>query len=246
MSSLGIIALTPAAAHSAKSRTSTGQRLPYSLSDAAVALAASKAGATGIVNVEFIDTSVAETIEEISSVCRQMLTIAGGNNCGIKCDITQIDQLKPVWKTFAKRVEHEDFAAACEAVKERANHRVEASLFKRGIGYSHPAVKIFMPAGAPAPIYADYTEHYPPETAAASLWLRNRDPARWRDRIEHTGADGGPIVVASALEEARRRAAIDVPFTPVSNQTQLPASAEKPLNEAKPSIADALKAKRQG
>lgn len=144
------------------------------------------------------------------------------------------------------RDEHEDFAAACEAVKERANHRVEASLFKRGIGYSHPAVKIFMPAGAPAPIYADYTEHYPPETAAASLWLRNRDPARWRDRIEHTGADGGPIVVASALEEARRRAAIDVPFTPVSNQTQLPASAEKPLNEAKPSIADALKAKRQG
>jgi hypothetical protein len=91
--------------------------------------------------------------------------------------------------------EFPEFAEACAAIKARANHKVEASLFKRGIGYSHKAVKIFMPAGAVAPVYADYTEHYPPETAAASLWLRNRDPNRWRDRIEHTGAEGGPIEI---------------------------------------------------
>ena len=45
-----------------------------------------------------------------------------------------------------------------------------------------PAVKIFMPAGAEAPVCASYTEHYPPDTQAASLWLRNRQPAKWRDR----------------------------------------------------------------
>jgi len=41
-------------------------------------------------------------------------------------------------------------------------------------GYTHEATKIFMPAGAEAPVYAPYTEHYPPDTHAASLWLRNR------------------------------------------------------------------------
>ena len=32
-------------------------------------------------------------------------------------------------------------------------------------------------------------EHYPPDTPAASLWLRNRQPAKWRDRqeVNHTG-----------------------------------------------------------
>jgi hypothetical protein len=51
-----------------------------------------------------------------------------------------------------------------------------------------PAVKIFMPAGAAAPVYAPYTEHYPPDTTAASLWLRNRQPSKWRDRqeVNHT------------------------------------------------------------
>jgi hypothetical protein len=46
-----------------------------------------------------------------------------------------------------------------------------------------------VPAGADAPVYAPYTEHYPPETQAASLWLRNRQPAKWRDRqeVNHTG-----------------------------------------------------------
>ena len=42
---------------------------------------------------------------------------------------------------------------------------------------------------AEAPVYAPYTEHYPPDTQAASLWLRNRQPAKWRDRqeVNHTG-----------------------------------------------------------
>jgi hypothetical protein len=46
-----------------------------------------------------------------------------------------------------------------------------------------------------------FVKHYPPDTHAASLWLRNRQSKRWRDRIEHTGADGGPI----SLETIDRR-----------------------------------------
>ena len=52
----------------------------------------------------------------------------------------------------------------------------------------YPAVKIFMPAGAKKPVYAPYVEHVPPNTTAAIFWLKNRDPARWRDawQVEHT------------------------------------------------------------
>jgi hypothetical protein len=42
-------------------------------------------------------------------------------------------------------------------------------------------VKIFMPAGAKAPVYAPYVEHVPPDVTAAIFWLKNRDPAHWRD-----------------------------------------------------------------
>jgi hypothetical protein len=57
-------------------------------------------------------------------------------------------------------------------------------------GYSHPAVKIFMPAGASEPVYAPYTQHYPPDANAALRWLMNRQPERWRDRrnMDHTGS----------------------------------------------------------
>lgn len=149
---------------------------------------------------------------------------------------------------FRWREEHPEFAAACAAAKEIADDRVEASLFERANGYSHPAVKIFMPQGAAEPVYAPYTERYAPDTGAAFNWLKNRRPHLWRDRVEHTGADGGPIRIASALEEARRRAAIDVPFEEVrSDANALPASQNGTADarEVSPSLADALKAKRK-
>lgn len=88
-----------------------------------------------------------------------------------------------------------EFLQAITRGKLEADAKVAESLYNRALGYSHKAVKIFMPAGAEAPVYADYTEHYPPDTAAASLWLRNRQPDKWRDRHEVTGKDGGALVV---------------------------------------------------
>ena len=57
-------------------------------------------------------------------------------------------------------------------------------LYRRACGYSHPAVKIFIPSGASEPVYAPYTKHYPPDTKGALRWLMNRQPALWRDRQE--------------------------------------------------------------
>jgi hypothetical protein len=97
------------------------------------------------------------------------------------------------------RKAHPEFLDAMTRGKLVADAEVGHALKHRAMGYSHEAVKIFMPAGADAPVYAPYIEHYPPDTQAASLWLRNRQPAKWRDRHEHTGADGGPLMIVTGV-----------------------------------------------
>lgn len=79
---------------------------------------------------------------------------------------------------------HPEFSASIALGKQIADAEVADKLYHRARGYSHDAVKIFMPQGAAAPVYAPYTEHFPPDTQAASLWLRNRQPAKWRDKTE--------------------------------------------------------------
>ncbi len=93
------------------------------------------------------------------------------------------------------RKEYPPFEAACIRGKMEADSKVADRLYARAMGYSHPAVKIFMPAGAAKPVYAPYTQHYPPDTQAATFWLSNRQKGKWQQRVEHTGHDGGPVAV---------------------------------------------------
>lgn len=85
---------------------------------------------------------------------------------------------------------HPEFSVSIKSGKANADADVAEKLYRRACGYSHEAVKIFMPAGHDKPFYAPYTEHYAPDTQAASLWLRNRQPAKWRDKVdmEHSGS----------------------------------------------------------
>jgi len=83
---------------------------------------------------------------------------------------------------------------------------VERRLFERAIGYAHPEDKVVMVAGEPVAVPT--VKHYPPETSAASLWLRNRRPDRWREisRHEHTGRGGGPIETKDVTpDDVRKR-----------------------------------------
>lgn len=84
---------------------------------------------------------------------------------------------------------HPEFVDALKVGKAEADDRVEQSLYARAMGYSFPAVKIFMPAGADAPVYAPYIEHIPPDATSMIFWLKNRRPAEWREKqeIKHGG-----------------------------------------------------------
>lgn len=90
----------------------------------------------------------------------------------------------------------EVFCQALKAGKEACDDRVERSLYIRAVGYTHDAVKIFMPANAEAPVYAPYREHLAPDVGAAKMWLSNRRGDVWREKQthEHTGKDGAPLV----------------------------------------------------
>jgi hypothetical protein len=95
-----------------------------------------------------------------------------------------------------------EFLGAINEAKAEADALVERRLFERATGYSHPAVKIMSYEGVS--FEHEYTERYPPETTAAIFWLKNRQPARWRDKqeIEHSG---DPAFL-TALEASRERA----------------------------------------
>lgn len=86
-----------------------------------------------------------------------------------------------------------------KAEKAKADGAVVKSLFWRATGYSHPAVKIVVVKGKPKKV--PYIEHYPPDTTACIYWLKNRDPERWRDRIEQaiSNPDGSPVAGTTVI-----------------------------------------------
>lgn len=79
-----------------------------------------------------------------------------------------------IWKN-----KHPEFLQSLKEAKQAADELVEASLFRRATGYSHKAVKIFQYEGVI--VTHEYEEQYPPDTAAAIFWLKNRQPKNWRD-----------------------------------------------------------------
>lgn len=82
--------------------------------------------------------------------------------------------------------DYPEFFQSLKDGKDSADANVAASLYQRACGYSHPAVKIMQYEGVPVEV--EYTEHYPPDTAAAFIWLKNRQPHLWRDKTEGAGA----------------------------------------------------------
>jgi hypothetical protein len=85
------------------------------------------------------------------------------------------------------KIRYPEFLGPLKAGKEEADKRVERSLYQRAVGYSYNAVKIFCDKNGNV-TKVPYKEHVPPDVTAQIFWLKNRDPAKWRDawQLEHT------------------------------------------------------------
>src|SRR5712691_5621227 len=111
---------------------------------------------------------------------------------------------------YSWKISYPEFRESITRGKIEADAHVAEALYRRACGYSHPAVKIFMPAGASEPIYAPYTKHYPPDTKAALRWLMNRQPALWRDRQEVNVTGSVAHRIAQMTPDERARDAIEL------------------------------------
>lgn len=105
-------------------------------------------------------------------------------------------QTLAAWKST-----HSAFLDAITRGRIQADAEIAHSLYHRALGYSHPAQKIMQYEGVP--VIADYTEHYPPDTMAASLWLRNRHPGLWRQQPPEDGGEAPtPVKVVIEVKDA--------------------------------------------
>ena len=97
--------------------------------------------------------------------------------------------------------EHPEFLQALQRGKVLADADVAASLYHRACGYSHPEDKFFQYEGHI--MVEQTTKHYPPDTAAAFIWLKNR--AGWRDKPEAPeDEDVLPVKVEVQVIDARK------------------------------------------
>ncbi len=90
------------------------------------------------------------------------------------------------------KIQFPQFMESLRKGKEIADSAVERSLFERACGYSHPDVHISSYEGdvTQTPII----KHYPPDTAACIIWLKNRQPGKWKDKQEVTHEVGDRLL----------------------------------------------------
>lgn len=84
---------------------------------------------------------------------------------------------------------HPDFLKAIKVGKEQADERVVRSLYHKAIGYTFEAEEVHVIGGDIVRVRV--RKHNAPDTAAAIIWLKNRRPGEWRDKVtvEHTVDD---------------------------------------------------------
>ncbi len=75
-----------------------------------------------------------------------------------------------------------DFSEALLAGKKFADAEVASSLFERAKGYTCDDIHVSQFGGKV--IITNIKKHYPPDVAAAKLWLTNRQPDLWREKVD--------------------------------------------------------------
>ena len=87
------------------------------------------------------------------------------------------EQTVNTWKK-----DYPEFLESIKRGKNIADATVAEKLYHRAIGYEHPEDKIFCNQGEE--VIVPTVKHYAPDPTAAIFWLKNRQPAKWRDKQE--------------------------------------------------------------
>lgn len=105
------------------------------------------------------------------------------------------------------REKYPSFKEAIQKAKDKVDDDMENAFYRRGLGYEHPADKIFPPRrGEKKPLVVPYVERYPPDTAACISWLKNRRPATWREHPELADEETPPAAtVVIEFKDAKRK-----------------------------------------
>jgi len=122
---------------------------------------------------------------------------------------------------------HPEFFESLRQGKIEADSNVAKSLYERATGYSHPEEKIMQHKGEV--VRVPTTKHYPPDTQAMGLWLKNRRPNEWREtshiRVENTEENKLIVILTPEMHEKLHKAAgesldyqvIEGEYTPIED-----------------------------
>ncbi|MGP1148196.1 terminase, partial [Serratia sp. CY49633] len=96
------------------------------------------------------------------------------------------------------KLKHSKFLESIKKGKAIADGDVTDRLYQRAMGFVAPDVDIRVIDNKIVETPLD--KYYPPDTAAAIFWLKNRQKDKWRDKHDHevTGKDGGAIQIETS------------------------------------------------
>lgn len=94
--------------------------------------------------------------------------------------------------------EHPVFSDSITRGKVPADADVAASLYERACGYSHRETIVGWYEGEAKTKVV--TKQYPPDTQAATRWLYNRQPTRWKGQPDETQTPDVPLPVKVVIE----------------------------------------------
>ncbi|MGM9881581.1 MAG: helix-turn-helix domain-containing protein [Bacilli bacterium] len=113
------------------------------------------------------------------------------------------ENMKIAYSTFRVwRDKNLALSAALKESKDIADFNVENSLYKRANGYEYTEVTKEMRVNPKTGNYElmitkEVTKQIIPDTTAQIFWLKNRQPDKWREKIEKTdnGSDDKVVIV---------------------------------------------------
>lgn len=96
----------------------------------------------------------------------------------------------------------ESYPEFCQALYKggaQADAEVARALFDRAKGAVVPDTHISLHEGQP--VITPLEKHYPPDVGAARLWLKNRQPELWKDKVEVVEQPSIALVDKEAMDQ---------------------------------------------